>query len=89
MRMHTHPNYLHRNANHQDVYFILRLGKGVGTDNFTKEPKRDGQDYMSWCMNLGLRKSCSVSSARNFEIMAMSAHRFQIQVPKIRSLLLI
>lgn len=42
MRMHTHTNYLHRNANHQDVYFILRLGKGIGTDNFTKKRNQKG-----------------------------------------------
>jgi len=37
MCTHTHRGCLHINANHQDVYFILRLGKGVSTDNFTRK----------------------------------------------------
>lgn len=37
MCTHIHIDYLHKNANHQGVYLILKLRKEVGTDSSLKE----------------------------------------------------
>lgn len=89
--MHVHTDCLHINANHQDIYLIFKIRERSGHRQIPKgkEPKGDGQDYRSWCMKSGFRKSCFVPSMRSFDVMAMSKYRFQIQVPKIRFLLLI
>lgn len=58
-------------ANHQAVYFIWRLRKGLSTDNFTK--KRDSQNSVRWHIKLGPGKSRSDRSVGNFKKMAMSA----------------